>query len=275
MSHAVAAMAGDHICIPTAGLIASTLMFALSQLNTMGELGFTHVDICCRSSFYTHNNSLSFYSSLKANLGRSVSAVSLICLLIVVVQCLMSLQNSEDETQVEKEEQLEYTSFTTAETALAKMSSLASIGFAVGSQKLLLNIRHEMADRTKAPGALGLSLSIYGAAYTVVCLLAGSNSSPPPSFLFDAIPDGVGRRIAGLLLWIHVAVSYAINSQAFCSSTDRIIGHRVKFCGLNVKHRLRWMLLTLSVAIASYVVANGIPFFKVCVSVWMMVSFPL
>ena len=37
MSHAVAAMAGDHICIPTAGLIASTLMFALSQLNTMGE----------------------------------------------------------------------------------------------------------------------------------------------------------------------------------------------------------------------------------------------
>ena len=39
----------------------------------------------------------------------------------------------------------------------------------------------------------------------------------------------------------------------------------MKFCGLNVKHRLRWMLLTLSVAIASYVVANGIPFFKVCV----------
>ena len=50
MSHAVAAMAGDHICIPTAGLIASTLMFALSQLNTMGE--YVYVDICCRSSFF-------------------------------------------------------------------------------------------------------------------------------------------------------------------------------------------------------------------------------
>lgn len=108
MSHAVAAMAGDHICIPTAGLIASTLMFALSQLNTMGEYVCMWIYVVGPASIRTHNNSLSFYSSLKANLGRSVSAVSLMCLLIVVIQCLMSLQNSEDETQVEKEEQLEY-----------------------------------------------------------------------------------------------------------------------------------------------------------------------
>ena len=234
MSHAVSAMAGENnLCIPTAGIIASTLMFALSQLRTM------------------------------SNLGRSVSAVSLIALLIVVVQCLYSLRGSADESENEimEEDLVEYASYTTAEIALSKMSSLAAICFAVGSQKLLLNIRHEMADRTKAaPGALSLSLSIYGSAYILVCLLAGPQ---PPSFLFDAIPEGWRRQVAGLLLWIHVAVSYAINSQAFCSSVDRVVGHRVKFCGLDGRHRARWGVLTAIVALLSYTIANAVPFFKV------------
>ena len=186
--------------------------------------------------------------------------MSLLALLIVVVMCLVSLRDSNDETEVEEEEELEYSMYTTTEMALAKMSSLASICFAVGSQKLLLNIRHEMSDRTKAaPGALSLSLSTYGLAYIVVCILAGSH---PPSFLFDAIPEGIGRRVAGLLLWIHVAVSYAINSQAFCSSMDRVLGHRLRFCGLRSMHRVRWMILTALVAISSFLVANAIPFFK-------------
>ena len=33
----------------------------------------------------------------------------------------------------------------------------------------------------------------------------------PPSLLFDAISPGYGRRFAGFLLWIHVAVSFAIH----------------------------------------------------------------
>jgi len=250
MSHAVSAMAGENnLCLPTAGIIASTLMFALSQLRTM------------------------------ANLGRSVSAISLIALLIVVIQCLYALHRTEIEEEEEEanngndadgtttttnlivEEELEeYESYTAVEVALSKMSSLAAICFAVGSQKLLLNIRHEMADRTKAaPGALSVALSIYGLAYVAVCFIAGPR---PPSFLFDAIPAGLGRKVGGFLLWIHVAVSYAINSQAFCSSVDRVVGHRVKICGLNGKHRVRWGILTALVAMASYLIANSIPFFK-------------
>ncbi|KAL7542732.1 hypothetical protein ACHAXR_012056 [Thalassiosira sp. AJA248-18] len=234
MSHAVSAMAGENnLCIPTAGIIASTLMFAFSQLRTM------------------------------AHLGRSVSAVSLLALLIVVVQCLYSLQGADEDgsNEIMEEEEEEYASYTTAEIALAKMSSLAAIGFAVGSQKLLLNIRHEMVDRTKAaPGALSISLSLYGLAYVIVCLLAGPH---PPSFLFDAIPDGWGRRVAGFLLWVHVAVSYAINSQALCSSVDRIVGHRLKLFGLDEMHGVRWLVLTALVALSSYLVANAVPFFKI------------
>lgn len=117
----------------------------------------------------------------------------------------------------------------------------------------------EMKDRKQAaPGSLSVSLSLFGLAYVTVCLLAGPN---PPSFLFDAIPAGAQRRLAGALLWIHVAVSYAINSQAFCSSVERVVGYKLG------RHlfgpRLRWTVLTGLVALASYIVANSIPFFKV------------
>lgn len=109
MSHSVKAMAGDNICLPTAGIFASLLMFGLSQIRTM------------------------------ANLGRSVSAVSLAALFIVVVQCLYALREYDGEESSSVQEEVVYS--TDFQRALAKMSAVASIGFAVGSQKLLLNIR--------------------------------------------------------------------------------------------------------------------------------------
>ena len=104
----------------------------------------------------------------------------------------------------------------------------------------------------------------------------------PPSFLFDAIPDGWNRQIAGLLLWGHVAVSYAINSQALCSSIDRLLqattftpqGWRCWWEPL--KEEQRWFVLTLTVALSSYLVSNAVPFFKDLVAlIGALTSVPL
>jgi amino acid permease len=88
----------------------------------------------------------------------------------------------------------------------------------------------------------------------------------PPSFLFDAIPEGISRRVAGFLLWGHVAVSYAINSQALCSSIDRFLVSRHSTTTSSLMGTpdpsKRWLLLTLAVAVSSYLVSNAIPFFK-------------
>jgi hypothetical protein len=92
MSHAVAAMVGEElICLPLAGILASTLMFAISQLRTM------------------------------ANLGRSATVVSLASLAIVLVQCLFALRtNPQDEqANVKKAE---------TGTLLRQFSSIATIG---------------------------------------------------------------------------------------------------------------------------------------------------
>lgn len=130
-----------------------------------------------------------------------------------------------------------------------------------------------MKDRKQAaPGSLSISLSLFGLAYVTVCILAGPD---PPSFLFDAIPAGIPRRVGGALLWVHVAVSYAINSQAFCSSVERVVGHKLQRCLFGP--RLRWTVLTGMVAVASFLVANSIPFFKVssCSLAYQTIAFLL
>ena len=146
MSHAVTAMIGeDYICIPTAGMVAGTLMFAVSQLRTM------------------------------AHLGRSVSIISLSAMAIVLVQCLYANHHvgqdddNNDESVAALEEQ--------DSTIMRKLSALGSIGFAVGSQKLFLNIRHELADRSTAPRSLAGSLSAFGAIYILVILKVLQNGN--------------------------------------------------------------------------------------------------
>ena len=246
MSRSVAAFFGeDNICLPTAGIIASILMFGLCQFRTM------------------------------ANLGRSVSLASLFALLIVLVQCLFhhrqnSTSGTEDIPQTRLNEEVDDSG--TEDGIWGKFSSLAGIGFAVGSQKLFLNIRHELKHRDEASKVLAGSLFTYGMAYVAVVLLAGPD---PPSILFDSIPEGWGRRIAGLLLWFHVAVSYAINSQALCASLDHMLPMSKKGC-LRSSPAIRWLGITFVVSLSSYIVSNAIPFFKDLVAlIGALTSVPL
>mmetsp|Transcript_16025 Transcript_16025/g.37137 ORF Transcript_16025/g.37137 Transcript_16025/m.37137 type:complete len:605 (-) Transcript_16025:71-1885(-) len=253
MSRSVAAFFGEgNICLPTAGAIASIMMFGLCQFRTM------------------------------ANLGRSVSLASLMALLIVLVQCLFHhhRNSNADSTDIpQTRELLGGDDSDNNDGIWGKFSSLAGIGFAVGSQKLFLNIRHELQHRHEASRVLAGSLFTYGMAYVAVILLAGPD---PPSFLFDTIPEGWGRRIAGLLLWFHVAVSYAINSQALCASLDNML----LFANTQVpseswwyfrnKPAARWFCITLVVSLSSYLVSNAIPFFKDLVAlIGALTSVPL
>ena len=73
-----------------------------------------------------------------------------------------------------------------------------------------------------------------------------------------------------------MAVSVAINSQALCSSLDRLKFHRVSIFGLDQEHTLRWATLTLLVGITAYFIANAVPFFKDLVAlIGALTSVPL
>ena len=75
-------------------------------------------------------------------------------------------------------------------------------------------------------------------------------------------------------MWGHVAVSYAINSQALCSSMETFLVASGRWN--HVKERTRWFFLTLAVAISSYLVSNAVPFFKDLVAlIGALTSVPL
>jgi amino acid permease len=240
MSHAVAAVIGENrISILMAGLVASVGMVFVSMTRTMAQL------------------------------GRSASIVSLTALLIVILQCLWEIYHPKQSAAIETDAAGKEFSETHWMHVLRQLSALGSIGFAVGSQKLFLNIRHELEDRSDAPFSLGVALTVFGTGYVILCLMAGPH---PPSFLFDAIPKGTwNRQVAGFLLWVHVIVSYGINSQAICSSMDRLVWRKVAewmpLANLSqwmegALPRQRWIILTLVLAATAYLVANCIPFFK-------------
>jgi hypothetical protein len=243
MSHSVQAVVGkDRICIPSSGLIASTLMFTFSQFDSM------------------------------AMLGKVATSISLVALVIVVVQCLFASTstsysmmeeadffNHHNDSDPSENDQYTITSNTPPSSIMTTLSSLSSITFAVGSQKLFLNIRHDMVWRDQSVLSLGIALFTFVTAYIAVSVLAGPT---PPKFLLDAIPnDTLAQRLAGLFLWIHVAVSYAINSQALCSSMDRLL--LIGTLGvIHIPPRRRWILLTLGTCATSFIIANAIPFFQ-------------
>eukprot|EP00934_Nitzschia_sp_Nitz4_P003931 Nitzschia sp. Nitz4//scaffold6_size259037//246584//248324//NITZ4_001127-RA/size259037-augustus-gene-0.311-mRNA-1//1//CDS//3329557052//3921//frame0 len=240
MTRAVSALFLGQICMPVAGAIASVLMFGICQLRTM------------------------------ALLGRTVSLASLLAMVVVLLMCLFHHRTNQNtaETPVRQEYGV-----------WSKFSAMASIGFAVGSQKLFLNIRHELQDKREASKVLAGGLTTYGCVYFLVIVLAGPQ---PPSLLFDAVPAGWSRRVAGFLLWGHVAVSYAINSQALCSSLDRtLLSYHGVSTGIpswfvRTKPQLRWFILTFVVALSSYLVSNAVPFFKDLVAlIGALTSVPL
>ena len=144
MSHAVVAMMEDDnnkVCIPQAVLMASTLMFTLSQIRTM------------------------------SNLGRGVTITSLMALFGVVATCIYYRKSPDYSTDIIIE-----ANDNNNESILRKFTALSSIGFAVGSQKLLLNIRHEMHPKQHAPFTLAISLTVFGSIYLLTCILGGGSS---------------------------------------------------------------------------------------------------
>lgn len=147
MGRAVSALFLDQICLPTAGAIASVLMFAICQLRTM------------------------------ALLGKNVSLASLMAMVIVLIQCLFHHRaGTGTGTGAAGAGTTALDSDSNDSDIWAQFSALASIGFAVGSQKLFLNIRHELAAKQEASKVLAGSLTSYGVVYLVVILLAGSST---------------------------------------------------------------------------------------------------
>jgi hypothetical protein len=123
-------------------------------------------------------------------------------------------------------------------------AAISGIAFAVGSQKLLLNVRAELEDVSSSSKVLRYGLVIMFALYgLVICLTPPS----PPSFLLDILDAGsLSSCLASTCLFIHVAISFSINSQAL---VRRLVEN----------HNIGWFLCTSLISITILIITLLVP----------------
>ena len=133
-----------------------------------------------------------------ARLGQTVSVLSLMAIVAVVLTCLYYLH-------VDPQQPHQSTGSSSGESVsvFRKLSALGSIGFAMGSQKLFLNIRHDLSRRDDGPTVLGASLVAMVLGVPCPSLLLSRTRSTRRS-LFDAIPSGsLGPRQSRRVAAVH------------------------------------------------------------------------
>ena len=107
------------------------------------------------------------------------------------------------------------------ETALDRGAAVGGVIFAEAVTMLLLNSRQALREPNRVGTALAIALSGMCIGFTAVVVCSGPH---PPPFLLDAIPHGEPswQRVASSLLFVHVAISYAISSVALCTAIQRL-----------------------------------------------------
>ncbi|GMI31690.1 hypothetical protein TeGR_g3143 [Tetraparma gracilis] len=172
--------------------------------------------------------------SKMSQLGRSPTYISIATVFVVLVVCLLAPhEKTSDAPDIPQ--------------LVLIPSSFSGITFAMGSQKLLLNVRSEMADTSTSFKSVVWALSAYSSLYVLVVLLAPPT---PPPLLMDAVTSPAGKVVAGIALVVHIAVSFTINSQALTSLVRDISG----YAG-------RWGYLSLCMCAVVFCVTLAIPFF--------------
>lgn len=180
---------GAAFCRPWAGLATAMLLLFSNQFSTM------------------------------AAVARGPAGISVLGVVAVVIICV--IYAAKDEAAPTTSPPPPHEPESLVENALDRAAATGGVIFAEGVTMLLLNSRQALADPSRVGTALGLALSGMCVGFTVVVMCSGEH---PPPFLLDAIPHSAPtyRHLAASLLFVHVAISYAISSVALCSAILRL-----------------------------------------------------
>mmetsp|Transcript_12749 Transcript_12749/g.25967 ORF Transcript_12749/g.25967 Transcript_12749/m.25967 type:complete len:408 (-) Transcript_12749:6-1229(-) len=184
-----------------------------------------------------------------SKLGRGPAAISIITMLSTLLLCLCSSRQGDEDTP-------------TPTYGYSIPAAISGIAFAVGSQKLLLNVRAELDNLQKSRTVLRRGLFIMFMLYVCIIILSPHNA---PGFLLDILkPGSVESRLASTFLFIHVAISFSINSQALVRRLAERFEH------------ISWYLLTAAVATTILTITLLIPNFDSLTSlIGALTSIPL
>jgi len=145
--------------------------------------------------------------------------------------------------------------------------AISTYMLAFAGQNIFLEIMSEMREPTKFSWALNLAMptlcAIYAGVAVTTFVACGENT---PSYLMDAVEDGVVKRIIGTLVFLHTIVSYTINQQVLARGMHLLVApvHATMASGAEgiCLCRLQWFLITSCELLLAFSLAVGIKTFE-------------
>ena len=145
--------------------------------------------------------------------------------------------------------------------SLDYLQALSAFNFAYQGQSIYLELMSEMKDSTQFPRSCNFAYVVMAFVYAVTVVVAyGLRGIDTPDFLPDILPPGFARSTVGLLVVLHIAVSYVVSVQPL-----HMWFHSTIFPKTATEESLsgkgHWFVLTFGYLIFGFFVGNLIPFF--------------
>lgn len=145
---------------------------------------------------------------------------------------------------------------------LSAFSAMTSLVFAYGGQGMYLETMSEMRNPKEFPKALSCFMTLIIAFYLWSSLsLYFRYGDQCYQYVIFNMGDGAMKTVASVCMFLHVLVSFCLNSQLL----TRALHVRIWPTSVNAndkKEALQWLLISAVTVSGSWLVANAIPFFS-------------
>mmetsp|Transcript_42589 Transcript_42589/g.79832 ORF Transcript_42589/g.79832 Transcript_42589/m.79832 type:complete len:457 (+) Transcript_42589:297-1667(+) len=222
------------LCQPTWGLVMGALLLPLVQIRTLHHVSF-------------------------------LSAASGAAVLLVLLICMREMLWGQGGSTEESRSQVTTTHWATGAGVVDSFHALASIVFACGSHFVYLEVMGEMKNVLQFPAAMNLAgVFVLGSYVAISAAGYGAYGEGVRAYAVDVLPPGPARQAASLLMLLHTMVSYILMSQILCTSLLQLSSLRIYKSPKSPASASRedWLLVSALVLMASFLVANVVPFFE-------------
>lgn len=189
-----------------------------------------------------------------------LSVVSFGTILTTIVICLWTLTESSGQGSLSCNGKIQEANF------LNMNAAICAFIFAYAGQSIMLEMQAEMRNAADFPKSVFGSFGTLFIVYIVVPAVAFSTcGSKTPGELMDVLVPGPRRVVVGVLMVVHLIVTYTILQQVLTRATCMYFVPRA--LEFNVGARVRWLAVSTSYMLLAYVVANSVPLFEDIVNV--------
>jgi len=194
-----------------------------------------------------------------------LSIISIVTILIVLVMCSFYLIKG-GVVEGSRTELIACNSFWDV------FSGFSSIVFAYAGHTIYIEMMYEMHTPGDFAKTINLAYPFMLFVYmSTACIGYYWEGNLAKGYLVDSIPIGINKAIASAFMFVHINISYVLNSQVLSRAIHRrISSETVNAFGWDTKRRRSgclkgqaiWFIITSSLTGAAFVAANSISFFE-------------